>query len=296
MIQSSVNDGFPHRINKAVSIPGVSGIREFTVETEYRQAEKNGGLWEMIYVERGTVLLQTAEAAAPLETNNIYLHRGRGYTLRRMTDGEAPAITLLTFYSVSPSIQMFEQLHVFVSVHNRKYLAALLRECEMTFELNAEAAPDGSQTIRPDALFGGEQTVVNRLEIFFIEMMREEQRRSTSSIISKETITNKTVLQIIDMLEDRLYEKITLDEISDNISYSKSYLSRLFRSVCGYSIMEYYVMIKIEEAKRLIQETDSNFSQISERLRFDNPHYFSIVFKRITGMTPSDYAKIARRP
>ncbi len=284
-----------HKINKPICILFVAGAREITLENEYRRENRDSSLWEMIYVERGTAAIQTAEQNLQLEPNTFYLHRGGKFLLRRATDGEQPAVTMLTFSSPSQSLQMFEDCKTFVSVHNRKYLATLLRECEMTFADPALQKNTELPVVRPDALLGGEQTIINRLEIFFVELMREEQRRSTSSIISKETITNKTVLRIIDMLESRLYEKITLDEISDSISYSKSYLSRLFRSVCGYSIMEYYIMIKIEEAKRLIQETDSNFSQISERLRFDNPHYFSIVFKRITGMTPSDYAKIVRR-
>ena len=287
---------YRHKINKPVHIYFVAGTQELLIENEYRQEAGDSSLWEMVYVEHGSASIQISDKIVQLEPNTIFLHRRGKYTLRKAADSEPPLVTLLTFFSASPSLQMFEGDRTFVSVHNRKYLVTLLRECEMTFASSSAQKNVDYPTIQPDALLGGEQTIVNRLEIFFIELMREEQRRSTSSIISKEMITNKSVLRIIDMLESRLYEKITLDEISDSLSYSKSYLSRLFRSVCGYSIMEYYVMIKIEEAKRLIQETDSNFSQISERLRFDNPHYFSIVFKRITGMTPSDYARITRRP
>ena len=45
----------------------------------------------------------------------------------------------------------------------------------------------------------------------------------------------------------------------------------------------------IEEAKRLIRDSDLNFAQISEYLSFDNPQYFSRVFKNRTGMTPTEF-------
>ena len=52
---------------------------------------------------------------------------------------------------------------------------------------------------------------------------------------------------------------------------------------------EYILKKKIGEAKRLIREDKLNFTQISDVLCFDNPHYFSTVFKRVTNMTPSEY-------
>jgi len=48
-------------------------------------------------------------------------------------------------------------------------------------------------------------------------------------------------------------------------------------------------MRKIQEAEKLISEKKYNFTQISDMLSFDNSHYFSRVFKRISGMTPTEY-------
>ena len=52
---------------------------------------------------------------------------------------------------------------------------------------------------------------------------------------------------------------------------------------------EYMTNLKIEEAKVLIREEKHSISQISEMLCYDNPHYFSRVFKADIGMTPSEY-------
>ena len=75
------------------------------------------------------------------------------------------------------------------------------------------------------------------------------------------------------------------------MSYSRAYLSKIFRQTTDYTILEYILMLKIREAKKLIREGNYNFTQISDKLAFENPHYFSRVFKRITNMTPGDYKK-----
>ena len=66
-------------------------------------------------------------------------------------------------------------------------------------------------------------------------------------------------------------------------------LSKRFTKACGYSIIDYYNMMKVNEAKRLIREGRYNFFEISERLMFSNSHYFSTIFKKHTGMTPTQY-------
>ena len=52
---------------------------------------------------------------------------------------------------------------------------------------------------------------------------------------------------------------------------------------------DYFIKKKIEYAKRLIRENKYNFTEISDRLSFDNPQYFSRVFKRVTGITPTAF-------
>ena len=54
--------------------------------------------------------------------------------------------------------------------------------------------------------------------------------------------------------------------------------------------MEYHKRIKLEKAKQLIREGTHNFTQICDSLGFSSPQYFSKLFKRYTGLTPSEYA------
>ena len=72
-------------------------------------------------------------------------------------------------------------------------------------------------------------------------------------------------------------------------SYSKSSVTQIFKQIMGVSIINYYNKLKIEEAKKLIRESQYTMAQISEMLHFSDPRYFSLMFKKITHKTPTAY-------
>jgi AraC-like DNA-binding protein len=82
-----------------------------------------------------------------------------------------------------------------------------------------------------------------------------------------------------------------MDDMSKAMSFSKSYIYKRFIAACGYSVVDYFIIMKITEAKRLIRETKMNFFEISEKLGFSSSHYFSTVFRQSVGMTPTQYKK-----
>jgi two-component system response regulator YesN len=57
--------------------------------------------------------------------------------------------------------------------------------------------------------------------------------------------------------------------------------------------MEYYLELKIKTAKKLLKENELSIKEISEKLAFDTPNYFSKTFKKIVGFTPTEYRKMA---
>ena len=71
--------------------------------------------------------------------------------------------------------------------------------------------------------------------------------------------------------------------------FSKSYLKKLFKNATGYSIMDYYTHLKIERAKILIKSGEMSVSEIAELLGYSSIHYFSRVFKKKTGLSPTEY-------
>lgn len=84
--------------------------------------------------------------------------------------------------------------------------------------------------------------------------------------------------------------KNAVDLICKDNLIGRSQLQKLFKEQCNRGIIEYFSILKIEVAKELIRTNHMNFTQISAHLGYTSIHYFSRQFKKIVGMTPSEYA------
>lgn len=81
------------------------------------------------------------------------------------------------------------------------------------------------------------------------------------------------------------------EEIADANYISLSYLSTLFKKETNYTLIEYVLKEKIEEAKRLLQYTNKSLSAISNYLNFSSQSHFNNAFKKEVNMTPNKYRK-----
>lgn len=101
--------------------------------------------------------------------------------------------------------------------------------------------------------------------------------------------TTLKVEQIIKYLHENINNSITLQELSELVSLSPSYLSRTFKDTTGYSIIDFFNRIKISKAKALIVVGDKKIKEISEALGFKDEFYFSRLFKKTEGMSPKEF-------
>ena len=85
----------------------------------------------------------------------------------------------------------------------------------------------------------------------------------------------------------------SLEELSESFFISKSYLSRIFREVTGFSVNEYRNLARVRKARELLAGSGYSITEISEILGFDSVTYFERVFKKHTDMTPLKYRKDA---
>ena len=84
-------------------------------------------------------------------------------------------------------------------------------------------------------------------------------------------------------------EKFALQAVADALFVNSSYLLRVFKANTGHTLLWYHNHVRCERAKALLRLRDRSISQVGEQVGFVSPAHFSHVFKKMTGMTPSDY-------
>lgn len=82
---------------------------------------------------------------------------------------------------------------------------------------------------------------------------------------------------------------LMLQDVAGEVSMSNSRFSTVFSQETGYTFTEYLTMLRISKAQELLKATELRSSKIAQAVGYTDPHYFSYLFKKRTGMTPSEY-------
>lgn len=109
---------------------------------------------------------------------------------------------------------------------------------------------------------------------------------------SAEKEQGKNVHKMIQYTHEHYNEALSLEQLANFMYLDQSYVSRSFKEVVGISLIEYLQYYRIEQAKRKLQSTHLSIADIAEQVGYSNLTYFSRIFKRTTGYTPSQYRRI----
>lgn len=88
---------------------------------------------------------------------------------------------------------------------------------------------------------------------------------------------------------------LSLNEICSYLGISTSYFSTIFKEVTGGTFMEMLIRTRMDKAKELLKNTTLKNYEIAEKVGFSDSHYFGISFKKMTGKTPTEYAREYRK-
>lgn len=133
-----------------------------------------------------------------------------------------------------------------------------------------------------------QQSVINCIEQVFLILLR----RIESGGKQNDEEVNKTVLSAIAYIEENFARPLSLKQLSDILNISAFHLSHLFSRYAGISFKAYLTRRRIEEAKRLLHDTDLKISAVWRRSGFVSENSFIKSFKKLTGTSPAAYRKI----
>ncbi len=92
-------------------------------------------------------------------------------------------------------------------------------------------------------------------------------------------------------IQENISKKLSLSEIADNVGLSKYYFLRRFRECTGMTVVEYVNTLRCEYAMELLSGGQHSIKQVAVACGFENFSYFSGLFKKYTGVLPSEYLK-----
>lgn len=119
--------------------------------------------------------------------------------------------------------------------------------------------------------------------------MTSEERRSNRTTPARGDAGRALTQAARRYVEEHSAEKFSLQAVADAMFVNGSYLLRVFKACTGKTLLWYHNHVRCEKAKALLASPDRSISQVGEEVGFVSSAHFSHIFKKMTGMTPTEY-------
>ncbi|SES85577.1 Helix-turn-helix domain-containing protein [Natronincola peptidivorans] len=109
--------------------------------------------------------------------------------------------------------------------------------------------------------------------------------------VKKETVEDDLIVKAKEYVEANYQNKIHLQDVSEYVGLSPTYFSKFFKKKTEVNFSNYLNQVRIEKAKELMKNPNLSIYQISYTVGYEDVSYFSIVFQKYTGITPTGYRR-----
>ena len=246
---------------------------------------------EILYIEKGghTVILDEKEY--PLTEGQLLIYPPNSpHRAKSLDNAKAGILSLEIDSDILPLL--YSRVFTLTEVQ-RKTVLSIIEEGSECFRKREPGDFIGGMLPNQDVEKHAFWRLKKQIEFLLIDLL-QTNIWSTKEQDKKSVRWDREFFEVTEMLREDLSQNFTLDEIASRCSMSVSKLKLLFREKAGKGPIAFVIDLKIDEAKRLIKEGRLNFTEIAEALGFESLHYFSRQFKKITGLSPSQYSRSVR--
>ena len=153
---------------------------------------------------------------------------------------------------------------------------------------------------------GGEEYFKRIHEIGNSQYYTTEEKQKKSALVfhellqylydgfyKQEYLHDKEIRLMLNYMDTHFPESISLKELCDLVYLSETQVIRIFKKNTGKTPYEYYMDLRLNQGKRMLQNTSLMVQEIAACLGFSDAHYFSYLFRKKTGKTPLEYRRKA---
>lgn len=285
-------------LETSVLIEEVVSLHYFEYMSDFTFPGEAHDFWELVCVDKGEIDVRADDKIITVKRGTVIFHKPNEFH-NVLTNGKvAPNLIVIGFVCSSPCMEAFKDQVLAIHETESGLLAQIIAETRNAFAGRMDD-PYQEQLVKlpAPAAFGAEQLIRHALEALIIQLYRRYFDNTVQVRPYRQpgaSVSNETCNRVIHYMEEHLSEQLTISRICRDNLTGRSRLQKLFQENCGRGIIDYFNHMKIAAAKQMIRDNHLNFTEISDRLGYASVHYFSRQFKKLTGMTPSEYAASIR--
>ncbi|MBE7040020.1 MAG: AraC family transcriptional regulator [Ruminococcaceae bacterium] len=273
-----------------LSLSKIVAIQPLSISTDSCFEPESHEFWEFIYVRSGTLALTIGDKEYTVSANKIiFCPPDTLHSWRALTD--ICCIDVLSFESSAQEMNYFCTGPISLTDSEILLVSKIFSESLEILTLIPPEAQIKGQILKPGIPMYRLEHMKKQIELLLIEIFNR-----IAPLDSQETLNKKRLKSVIDAnekiircLSENVEKSLTLEQIGKLTGISVTHMKRTFKKHHDGGIIDYFILLKIDRAKKLITETELSFTEISSILGFSSSAYFSRTFKKKTGVTPSQY-------
>ncbi len=278
-----------HRSQNVIEVKELIALEYLDFEGKYKNYVEKHDFCELCYVLRGDIKLTLDGEELSLSRHElVFIEPNTEHSYFSDVGNESRAF-VICFESPSQAARPLAGIKFHLDEEEHHSIRHIISEAKDTFRTNEREQLELTDT----PSFGGQQMIIIEIQKLLITLLRRMSSEQNSSIVflKGESFYPDLVDIIKKYLAKNVSRKISLNDICEKFNYSRSFICKIFKEESGESLITYFNRLKIEEAKRLLFETDLSVSVVSERLGFSEAKYFCQAFKCQVGLTPLEYRR-----
>jgi len=286
-----------HKLEPLFFVKGLENVAQYDLPADFAFDGESHDSWELTYVDRGQIVISVKGENYLLKAGEMVFYTPGEFHSIHLMEKKPATIIVVTFNCDSPGMDMVQEKILFLGAEEKRCLATIVQEGARTYAHFDNIPPFVNMEKVKNPPFGSEQIIKNALEQLLIYICRRGDNIGMDLRVLTDSLEPAGSLaeRVKTYMQDHLAEKLTLELISEAHNISISQLKRIFKEQTGTSVISCLIDLRIRAAKKLIREGELNFTQIAEAVGYDNIYYFSAMFKKQTGKTPTEYSKSVRR-
>ena len=277
------------RLSEQIVIRRLYTVHYFEYAREFAFTGEEHNFWELVYADKGEITIAADDKRFILSPGQIIFHKPNEWHNVYADRLDAPNIAIISFDTDSKAMDFFENKIITLNQEQKQLISKIVNEYTNAFSTPLSDPYTNKLTRRPDQTFGAEQLIKIHLCELLISLRRGTSGREQQMQLSLNREKN-TLEELVNYMSAHIYENISLSRLINISGSNRTTIENLFNSAYNHGAIEHFIYMKIELAKEYLRFSDLNITQIAEKLGYSGIHYFSRQFKKVTGMTPTEYS------
>ena len=234
--------------------------------------------WEMIYAKEGSITISEDDKIYEISKGQAVFHKPMEFHRLKCKKGQKAQLVIISFTSEGELISPLGNGIFELNLYLEQMLFDTLNQITASFDCS-EIPVKASKKVSVE-----ENLSIVKLETLLLSILAEisPSRKEAYSVGAY------NYKKIIEIMNSHLDENLSVDEIAALCCLSTSNLKKTFKTYAGCGVTEHYNRLRIIRASEYLK-SGMSVTDISRRMAFSSVGYFSNVFKRETGLSPTQY-------